>query len=276
MLIMGLTYIPFYYIYKYFELRTDKINSDIVLSALNRTGVLSKQIDAGENTIDAWCLSLNRRNENHKNLIVDISIPEVLEKSINNAYRYLEKEGASEQEIFKLIGDPYKYRNEWWASNTYKKLERAERIYKAETNPIKERLIQLAKDLERRIKVLAIDDQAGVLEAIKEILKIADIDVITALDGEEGLKLLTSDFDMVFTGFKQPGMNGIDILKAVKERFPFMPVAIISAAYASEANAITLGAYELLRKPFLMREILSLAEKGFKLRHAANDSSVKG
>jgi len=138
-----------------------------------------------------------------------------------------------------------------------------------ETHATIERVKQLAKDAGKRIKVLAIDDQPGVLSSIKEILNIADVEVITALDGEPGLKLLTSDFDMVFTGMKQPRMNGVEILKAVKERFPFMPVAIITA-YASEeisAKSMKYGAYEYLRKPFLMGEIYDLVEKGFKLRH---------
>jgi len=153
------------------------------------------------------------------------------------------------------------------------------RIRAEESNATKERLIQLAKDYGKKIKVLVVDRNIGPGESFKEILKIVDVEVIIAFNYATGLKTLTSDFDMVILDIG-PGydMDLSDVFKTIKARFPFMPV-LICTAYASEesfATAITLGAMEILRKPFLMGEVYSLVEKGVRRRHAANDSSVKG
>ncbi|MBU0672101.1 MAG: response regulator, partial [Candidatus Margulisbacteria bacterium] len=67
-----------------------------------------------------------------------------------------------------------------------------------------------------------------------------------------------------------PGMDGIEVLKKLKEIDPNLEVVIVTA-YASEsshANAITLGALEYLRKPFLMEEIYELVERGLRKRRS--------
>lgn len=121
----------------------------------------------------------------------------------------------------------------------------------------------------KNIKVLCIDDEPSVLESYKMILAITDIEVVTAPDGYAGLSMLTADFDMVFTGFKMPGMDGFEVLKKIKESFPYMPVAIIAAYYPKgiREQAIEKGAFEYLRKPFLMEEIYELVQEGIKLRN---------
>jgi DNA-binding NtrC family response regulator len=63
-------------------------------------------------------------------------------------------------------------------------------------------------------------------------------------------------------------MDGIEVLKKIKEIDASIEVVIVTA-YASEqshANAITLGALEYLRKPFLMEEIYEMVERGLRKR----------
>jgi len=138
-----------------------------------------------------------------------------------------------------------------------------------EPNKTLENIRQIAVNSGKKIKILVIEDEPSVLESFKMILQIADIEVVTAPDGYAGLSWLSPDLDLVFTGFKMPGMNGFEVLKKIKESYPYMPVAIIAAYYPEgiRKEALEKGAFEYLRKPCLMEEIWELVERGHALRH---------
>ncbi|MEM4271212.1 MAG: response regulator [Candidatus Pacearchaeota archaeon] len=124
---------------------------------------------------------------------------------------------------------------------------------------------------EGKINILVIDDELSVLESFKMILKIKDYNVSTFADGPSALNSLKpGQYDIAFIDLKLPGMDGIEILKRIKELDPEIEVVIVTA-YATEsshANAITLGALEYLRKPFLMEEIYELVDRGLKRRRS--------
>ena len=120
-----------------------------------------------------------------------------------------------------------------------------------------------------KAKVLVVDDQNGVLESFKEILRIKDYDVVGFLSGKEALESMkTTKYDFAFIDIKMPEMDGIEVLKKIKEIDPSVEVIMVTA-YADEENfakAITLGAMEYLRKPFLMGEVYSFAERALRKR----------
>lgn len=120
-----------------------------------------------------------------------------------------------------------------------------------------------------KAKILIVDDQTGVLESFKEILKIKDYEVFGFQGGREAIESMkTSKYDLAFVDLKMPEMDGIEVLKKIKENDPAVEVIIVTA-YASEesfAHAITLGAMEYLRKPFLMGEVYALAERALRKR----------
>lgn len=117
------------------------------------------------------------------------------------------------------------------------------------------------------VKIMIVDDEPGVRESFEMILKIKDYDVTAFPEGESAVNSLKkSVYDIAFIDFKLPGMDGIQVLKKIKEIDPEIEVVIVTA-YASEsshANAITLGALEYLRKPFLMEEIYELVERALR------------
>jgi DNA-binding NtrC family response regulator len=119
------------------------------------------------------------------------------------------------------------------------------------------------------VRIMVIDDEPSVLESFKMILKIKDYDVETFPDGPTALNTLQKGkFDIAFIDYKLPGMDGLEVLRKIKEVDPDIEVIIVTA-YATEsshANAITLGALEYLRKPFLMEEIYELVERGLRRR----------
>ena len=87
--------------------------------------------------------------------------------------------------------------------------------------------------------------------------------VQTAANGEEALqKLGKINFSLVFLDLKMPGMDGMEVLRHIKEDWPDTPVIIITAhgTIEFELEAMTLGAVDLIQKPFNPREIRDLAE----------------
>lgn len=128
------------------------------------------------------------------------------------------------------------------------------------------------------VRILVIDDEPGVLESFKMILKIKDYEVTTFDNGTEALASFEKGkYDIAFIDMKlqkepvEVGPDfGLEVLKRLKAADPDIEVIIVTA-YATDtthANAITLGALEYLRKPFLMEEIYELVERALRRRRA--------
>jgi len=126
------------------------------------------------------------------------------------------------------------------------------------------------------IKILVVDDEPSILESFKMILSIKDFDVVTAPTGEEGVNIVDQDyFDIAFVDLRLPGIDGIEVLKRIKQKSPSTEVVIVTAfaSEESQAKAITVGAMEYLRKPFLMEEIYNLVDRA--IRRKADKSRKK-
>lgn len=124
-------------------------------------------------------------------------------------------------------------------------------------------------NMAQEVHVAVIDDEPSVLESFKMILKIKDYIVDTYPDGPSALKeFQKGKYDLAFVDYKLPVMDGLEVLRKIKEIDPDTEVIIVTAyaTDASHANAITLGALEYLRKPFMMEEIYELAERALKRR----------
>jgi len=124
--------------------------------------------------------------------------------------------------------------------------------------------------------MLVVDDEPTVLESFKMILTIKDYNVSAYPDGPSALeKFEAGQYDIAFIDMKLPKMDGLEILKHLKEKDQKLEVVIVTA-YAtdsSHANAINLGALEYLRKPFLMEEIYELVDRGLRRRRRSGATS---
>ncbi|OGC04592.1 hypothetical protein A3H38_02870 [candidate division WOR-1 bacterium RIFCSPLOWO2_02_FULL_46_20] len=129
------------------------------------------------------------------------------------------------------------------------------------------------------VKIMVVDDEPSVLESFKQILMIKDYEVELFPDGPTAIANLKKEqFDLAFVDYKLPGMDGLEVLKKIKEIDSTIEVCIVTA-YATEsshANAITLGALEYLRKPFLMEEIYELVERGLRKRRSRSTEKKSG
>lgn len=114
------------------------------------------------------------------------------------------------------------------------------------------------------LTVLIIDDNMEMAANLQEILEDEGARVEIAKDGYEALDKLGADgFELVITDIRMPGMNGVEVLKAVHERWPRLPV-IVMTAYSADAileEAYTAGALDVLSKPVNIEHVIGLVER---------------
>jgi DNA-binding NtrC family response regulator len=115
-------------------------------------------------------------------------------------------------------------------------------------------------------KILIIDDEKALRQAIAQILQSEGHEVLEAADGEQGLKLLqnpATHLDLVFLDLKMPKTQGMTVLKQLEQKRFELPV-IVMTAYGTSRTAIEamqLGAYDYLTKPFDLDELVNLTTK---------------
>ncbi|MCL6493744.1 MAG: response regulator, partial [Ignavibacterium sp.] len=118
-------------------------------------------------------------------------------------------------------------------------------------------------------KVLVVDDEKGLRIGVQRLLEMEGYEVDVAENGTEGIKLGTSkDYDLALIDLKMPDIEGIEVLKNIKQKFP-NTVCFIATAYASYDTAIEatkLGAQSYIPKPFTPEELISELKNGYQKR----------
>lgn len=102
-------------------------------------------------------------------------------------------------------------------------------------------------------RILIIDDELGIREMFKRLLKDSGYNLHFAKDGLEGIEMIKKDnFDLIISDLKMPKLDGIGVLKSAKEYNPDIPVIVITAYATVETavKAIKIGAYDYITKPF--------------------------
>lgn len=119
-----------------------------------------------------------------------------------------------------------------------------------------------------RPRLLVVDDDAAAVESLREIFDREGFEVRTAGSGEEGLDILRGeDFGVVLADLRMPGMDGMDLLRAVKALRPDTEVVIMTAFGTIEraVEAMREGAYDFvtkpLKRPLVVRSVTRACEK---------------
>ncbi len=111
------------------------------------------------------------------------------------------------------------------------------------------------------MKILLIEDEKISRITLTDTLRKEGYSVSSCETGKAGLELLNAEkFEVVITDLRLPAMNGLDIVKAAKEKHPDCTVIVITA-YATVETAVTalkLGSYDYLTKPFSPDKLLSM------------------
>ena len=101
-------------------------------------------------------------------------------------------------------------------------------------------------------RLLLIDDEKSIVDVMAISLKSDGYEVLTSSSGEEGLEIFDRESpDIVITDIKMPGMDGIEILKAIKERSDITEVIIITGHgdVDNAIEALKYGASDFINKP---------------------------
>ena len=110
-----------------------------------------------------------------------------------------------------------------------------------------------------RTRILVADDEEGIRESLNLILS-EDYDLTFVKDGEETLATLGKErFDVVLLDIKMPKLDGLEVLKRLRERGSGTPVLVLTAYQSVELakEAVKLGALDYLPKPFEREQILN-------------------
>jgi len=124
---------------------------------------------------------------------------------------------------------------------------------------------------EHKIKILIIDDEKNIRLTLRDILEDDGHQVLEAGTGEAGVDLLKREnADLVLLDVRLPGMDGIEVLKAIKKFDETLDVIMISghATVGTAVDALRIGAYDFLEKP------LSLARVKLAIRNLSEKQSL--
>ncbi|MGE5893403.1 MAG: endopeptidase La, partial [bacterium] len=145
--------------------------------------------------------------------------------------------------------------------------------------PIKARILEhLAVKkmrLDRKHRVLVVDDEEIARKNIAHILIKENYAVQTASNGMEALaKLETADFDVILTDLKMPKIDGMEILEGSKARYPNTEVIMITgyATIDTAVEAMKKGAFHYIAKPFNLDDVRSIVAKAVEKKSLVKET----
>ena len=113
-------------------------------------------------------------------------------------------------------------------------------------------------------EILFVDDDTTILSLVEEYLAAFDYRISVVDNGLKALELIKDkDFDVVFTDFKMPEINGLELLAVIKEYRPMTEVIIVTGHGTMESaiQAMKYGSYDYIQKPFKLDVLKILIEK---------------
>jgi len=112
--------------------------------------------------------------------------------------------------------------------------------------------------------VLIVDDEKNILLTLSQSLEALQLEADTARSGEEALaKLKEKEFALILLDIRMPGMDGMEVLRRVREIRPDILIIMITAygTIGLAVEAIKLGAVDFIQKPFSSEEIRELVSR---------------
>lgn len=111
-------------------------------------------------------------------------------------------------------------------------------------------------------RILVVDDEEVVRLSYRRTLAGAHCNVEAVKDGKGALEIMGQQpFDVVLLDLRMPGMDGMTVLKTIKENWPESEVIVITGYPAVDAakQAVSLGAYDFLAKPVGPDDVITAA-----------------
>ena len=117
--------------------------------------------------------------------------------------------------------------------------------------------------------ILIVDDESGILDTLRILLRKEGFEVTTAQGGKAGLEQIRSgNHDIVLTDVRMPQVTGMDILQAAREQDTMTPVILMTAQASLQTaiQAVTQGAFYYIQKPFSNEEMLAILRRACEYR----------
>ncbi len=125
--------------------------------------------------------------------------------------------------------------------------------------------------------ILVVDDEITVCKSIRSALVQENYDIDMALSGEEALRMEQAKrYDVMIVDLMMPGISGLDLLRSIKTTNPSVQIIMVTG-YPTMKNtlqAMQIGAFDFLPKPFLPADLRSLVAKA--LAAAAEKAAASG
>src|SRR6202008_3233569 len=119
-------------------------------------------------------------------------------------------------------------------------------------------------------RILVVDDEEPIREIVSSMLAFANYQCRQGASGLEALALLDSgeQFELMLSDLMMADLDGIGLLEGTKERFPHMPVVMVTAVHdiSVALTAIRNGAYDYLLKPFEREQLLATVRRALENR----------
>ena len=123
--------------------------------------------------------------------------------------------------------------------------------------------------MSQKPSLLVVDDESGILDTLRILLRNEGFEVTTAQGGKAGLEQIRSGtHEIILSDVRMPGVGGLDILAAAKEQDPMTPVILMTAQadLRSAIDALNLGAYYYIQKPFSNDDLLAIVRRASEYR----------
>lgn len=127
------------------------------------------------------------------------------------------------------------------------------------------------------MKILIIEDEYSLADAVRETLKNEHFEVDIITDGEKGeSEALTNIYDLILLDVMLPSKNGFDILKTIRDEKIDTPVIMLTAKSEiyDKLNALENGADDYITKPFNNRELVARIKNIIKRKNGIQDTSI--
>ena len=123
--------------------------------------------------------------------------------------------------------------------------------------------------MSQKPSVLVVDDESGILDTLRILLRNEGFEVTTAQGGKAGLEQIrTGIHDLILSDVRMPQVTGLDILNAAREQDPMTPVILMTAqaSLQSAIQAVNSGAFYYIQKPFSNDELVAILRRACEFR----------
>jgi len=127
----------------------------------------------------------------------------------------------------------------------------------------------MSESTETRPTVLIIDDESGIVDTLRILLKNEGFAAHVAFGGKQGLDQIAAiQPQIVISDIRMPGFDGLDILTAARAQDPDMPVILMTAqaSLQSAIKAVNEGAFHYIQKPFRNDELVAIVKRAAEHR----------